>query len=111
MDYILRKGQLTPIAVNNVTTDPVLSNGAKVLYCYLISLPTGSNVSNESIMEDCCIVSIAMVNTYKRELKKLDLLYENKDKMTNIRLMYVGTYNLKAKLYAEDWKRVAIEDV
>jgi hypothetical protein len=87
-----------------------LSNGAKILYTYLFGLRSGEMVNNEQFITHNVAVSRAMINNYKRELKKLGLIHENKDGETNIRFIYIGSLHLAAIVYAEDWKRIAISD-
>lgn len=108
MYYILRKRQLTQQDLHGVLTHEELSNGAKTLYSYLFHKPSGDSISNDSILRDHICVSKAMINNYKRELKGLQLLHENKDGMTNIRFMYLGSLKIGAQTFAEDWKRVSI---
>jgi hypothetical protein len=108
MNYILRKNSMTPSALTDVMTQTNLSSGAKVLYTYLFGLRSGDIINNERLIKDNVAVSRAMVNNYKRELKVLKLIHENKDGETNIRFIYVGSLRMNALVYATDWKRVDI---
>lgn len=97
-------------ALTNVMTRTNLSSGAKVLYTYLFGLRSGDIINIEKLIKDNVAVSRAMVNNYKRELKALGLLHENKDGETNIRFMYLGSLHMGAQVYAMDWKRIEIKE-
>ena len=87
-----------------------LSKGAKVLYSYLFSLRSGEIVNNHNILSKQVVVSRAMIGNYKRELKAHKLLHENKDKNSNIRFMYLGSLNVAADVFADDWKHMVLTD-
>jgi len=110
MNYILRKVDMGSDALNRVMTEAKISNGAKVLYTFLFGLRSGEIINNEKLIKDNVAVSRAMVNNYKRELKALGLLHENKDGESNIRFMYLGSLGVNALVYAKDWKRVEINN-
>jgi hypothetical protein len=110
MNYILRKSSMVDRALTNVMTRTKLSSGAKVLYTYLFGLRSGEIVNIEKLIKDNVAVSRAMVNNYKRELKQLGLMHENKDGETNIRFMYLGSLDVSAVVYAMDWTKIEITD-
>ena len=97
-------------ALNDVMKAGGISSGAKILYTYLFGLRSGDIINNESLIKDNVVVSRAMVNNYKRELKSKGLLHENKDGETNIRFMYLGSLHMTAVVYAMDWKRVESDE-
>lgn len=107
MNYILRKNNLNSNDLQDVMSSS-LSNGAKVLYTYLYNMRSGEIVNNQKLLSSNVAVSRAMVGNYKRELKAVNLLHENKDGETNIRFMYLGSYREGAKTFAEDWRRVSL---
>lgn len=109
MNYILRKNNLSSNDLQDVMQSS-LSKGAKILYTYLYNMRSGEIVNNQKLLSSNVAVSRAMVGNYKRELKAVNLLHENKDGETNIRFVYLGSYREGASVFAEDWKRVDIED-
>ena len=49
-------------------TDNRLSNGAKIMYCYLAGKPEGWNVRNKEIQKSLCIKDAGTVAKYRKEL-------------------------------------------
>lgn len=104
---ILRKYHVLEEDISKVM-ELSLSKGAKVLYAYLFGLPSGSLVCVDELVLKNIVASKAMVNNYKKELVTARLLHENKDGVTNIKFIYLGSTRVYADTFAEDWKRIDV---
>lgn len=110
MKSIVRVNRLTNRELLGVITCSKLSQGAKSVYSFISALRSGSLIGNDDFITNNVVTSIQMLNKYKRELKEHKLLHENKDRYTNIRFMYIGSYEVNALVFADDWVNVPIEN-
>lgn len=106
--YVFRKSIIQKAGLRKVLEHQSLSDGAKTFYSYLYALPNGYYLDNEQFVRDNVCVSVQMVNKFKRELKVLDLYFENKDRASNIKFAYLGSLDYRAQLFAKEWDRVEI---
>lgn len=103
--FVFRKLIISKRDLRQVTECTFLSDGAKNFYAHLFTLPSGSFISNQDLVDLGVCVSTQMVNKFKRELKAARLYYENKDGATNIKCAYLGSFDIKADAFAEQWKK------
>lgn len=90
------------IVDRNVITNPDLSDGAKLLYAFLVGIPPGGNYTDAYLMKALGLSKRAIINR-KNELRKADLLYIER-LSSRVFQAYIGNSNISGMQVAAEIK-------